>query len=443
MVDGVQAARSSGSLLKPFLYPLSIDQGLVLPSTKIRDIPTFYGPFSPANADEQYRGLVTVHDALVHSLNVPAVRLLNLFGYADFYDYLKAMGLQHLFRAADDYGLPLILGGAEVSVWEMATLFRGLALGGKFSSISCFNQREFQKGNSTAKTAKSAKFIKYIQNAQSSGSLFNFALRNSGNSVVKKEIDTSLGNNSIQLISPGAAYQTLQILRELNRPGSEYYWQQYQDQWPLAWKTGTSYGQRDAWAVGVSPQWTIAVWAGNFTGEGNPELAGSKSAGPILFDLFNMLPKDKNNSWFGRPEMDFKTIHLCAWSGYLASENCPETIAVDAPSGMRPLRLCPWHEKLFVDDQEKYQVCSLCWQNGHYHAVSKLVLPPDISQYLRQQGQLIENVPLHNPECPAEQNADVLEIIYPTENARLWIPREYGGAYQKVTCKAAHRHSSV
>ncbi|MCP4420006.1 MAG: hypothetical protein GY805_25640, partial [Chloroflexi bacterium] len=208
--------------------------------------------------------------------------------------------------------------------------------------------------------------------------------------------------NQQQIISKGAAYLTLQMLKELNRPGSEYYWQQFQNQWPLAWKTGTSYGQRDAWAVGVNPQWTIAVWAGNFSGEGNPELAGSRSAGPILFDLFNMLPKEKNKQWFERPENELSDIKLCAWSGYLATEHCPNPVIADAPRLMKTMRLCPWHRSLFVDENEKYEVCSLCWQERKYHKVQRLVLPADISQYLRQQGQLIEKTALHNPACPGE-----------------------------------------
>lgn len=401
MVDGILAARSSGSLLKPFLYALSMDEGIILPSTRLRDIPTYYGAFSPANADEQFHGAVRAKDALVRSLNVPAVRLLNTFGYAGFYAYLKWMGLKHLFRNADDYGLPLILGGAEVSLWEMACLYRGLALAGRFKSITYL-----KKNNQLA---------------------------------------ASLPNDNRQIISRGASYLTLQILNDLKRPGSEYYWQQYQNQWPLAWKTGTSYGQRDGWAVGVSPQWTVAVWTGNFTGEGNPDLAGSKSAGPILFDLFNMLPKDKELRWFRRPEAELSTVKLCAWSGYFASEDCPVIVEADAPRLMRPLPVCPWHKTLFVDDGEKYQVCSLCWQDGHYHTLKQLVLEPDLGQYLRQQGEMIAEIPPHNPKCPAEHGGSYLDIIYPAQNAHLWIPRDFDGVYQKITARAAHRsaHTKV
>ena len=390
MVDGVQAARSSGSLLKPFLYALAMDQGLILPESKIKDIPTYYGPFAPSNADKKFRGLIHAHDALVFSLNVPAVRLLFSYGQHAFYSDLKQMGLKHLFRPAEGYGLPLIIGGAEVTLWEMTTLFRGLGRGGRFSALN------YIKTNSASREEKA-------------------------------------------LISSGAASLTLQVLRELKRPGSEYYWQLYQQERPIAWKTGTSYGQRDAWAVGVTPQWTIGVWVGNFSGEGNPELAGARTAGPVLFDLFNMLAGDKPVQWFQPPENGLKSIKLCAYSGYRATENCPLTIDSEMPVNARLLESCPWHKTQFIADDEKYQVCSLCWQPGHYHTEKRLVLPADVIQYLRNSGKTVNTVLPHNPKCPAQHGVNNLKIIYPTASAHLWVPREYDGTYQKVVARAAHR----
>ncbi|MCP4415627.1 MAG: hypothetical protein GY805_03330, partial [Chloroflexi bacterium] len=312
---------------------------------------------SPSNADENFRGVVTAQTALVHSLNIPAVRLLNTFGLADFYDYLKLAGLEHLFRTADDYGLPLILGGAEVTLWEMAQMYRGLANDGTFGSNSLSKQIKIFN----AEVAKDAKRDSEIENKRKENGQPAVMLRNeaspqrkdssSNKPLPEKSSRTGrVPRTEESIISKGAAYLTLQMLKELNRPGSEYYWQQFQNQWPLAWKTGTSYGQRDAWAVGVNPQWTIAVWAGNFSGEGNPELAGSRSAGPILFDLFNMLSKDKNKRWFERPENELSDIKLCAWSGYLAAEHCPNPVIADAPRLMKTMRLCPWHRSLFVDE---------------------------------------------------------------------------------------------
>jgi len=390
-VDGVQAARSSGSILKPFLYALCMDEGLILPASMIKDIPSYYGSFSPANADMHYRGMVPAREALIHSLNVPSVRLLFKYGYQPFYHFLKKAGLRSLFRHYDDYGLPIILGGAETSLWDMAVLYRSLARYGKFEPIQ----------------------------------------------VETKQLQTD--REGRQLISPGASFLTISILSELKRPGAQYYWNQYQNQWRLAWKTGTSYGQRDGWAIGVSPQWTIAVWTGNFDGHGNANLSGASCAGPLLFDIFNMLPKDANNTWFIRPEDDLRAIFLCKQTGFLAGDCCPETVVSDAPRFMKPLQKCRYHQRLFVNLSHTEQLCSLCWENEEVDIQTRLIFPADVSQYLRQNGYPLESAPAHKASCPAVSGNNPLQIVYPQENASLWIPRDFGGKRQKVNCRVAHQ----
>ena len=372
-VDGVLAPRSSGSILKPFLYALSMYEGYILPQTLIKDVPSYYGAFSPANADLNYRGIVPAGQALIQSLNVPAVRLLYQYGYEPFYYFLKEAGVSTLFRHYEDYGLSIILGGAETTLWEMAALYRGLANYGKFGSIHLLTEE-----------------------------------------------NESTGKN---LISAGASYLNLNVLNELHRPGSEAYWQQYQNQWPLAWKTGTSYGQRDGWAIGVNPQWTIAVWVGNFEGQGNANLSGSGCAGPILFEIFNYLPKDPAFSWFVKPQDDLNKIDVC----------------MDTPVHMKPLKICPYHRQIFVNHSEDKQVCSLCWQDINHHTINKLIYPPDVSQYLRKNGQIVESLPPHLNSCPALAQGNPLQIIYPQEQTALWIPRDFDGTLQKVNLKAAHQ----
>jgi len=389
-VDGVRSPRSSGSLLKPFLYALCMDEGIVLPETLLKDVPSFYGSFSPSNADEKYSGIVTAKEALIRSLNVPAVRLLYTHGVEPFYLFLKSTDMSTLFRTADDYGLPLILGGAEVTPWDMAMLFRGLGNGGRFGELTINNEGE-------------------------------------------------QGKDQTALISPMACYLTLNMLRELKRPGAEYYWEQYQNQWPLAWKTGTSYGQRDAWAVGVSPRWTIAVWVGNFDGKGNANLSGVRCAGPLLFEIFNYLPKDPQNPWFAKPGQDAVPVEICRETGFLAGSTCPNPILTEAPRYTKPLRLCPFHERIYVSEDETQQVCSLCWEPGHYKSLQLLIYPPDVVQYLRASGQLINDIPPHNPACPVQTERLALQILYPQEDARLWVPRDFGGTLQKVTMRVAHR----
>lgn len=391
-VDGVRAPRSSGSLLKPFLYALSMDAGIILPQSMIKDVPSYYGAFSPMNADQKFDGLVSAKEALIRSLNVPAVRLLFSYGYYPFYDFLQSAGISTLFRSAEDYGLPLILGGAEATVWDMATLFRGLAQQGKFQPLQILSNENSLKGTSS-------------------------------------------------LISPGACFLTLNVLRELKRPGAEFYWQQYQNQWPLAWKTGTSYGFRDAWAVGANPQWTIAVWVGNFDGEGNPNLSGAGCAAPLMFDIFNSLPKDPELVWFEKPEAHLRQVKLCLESGFIAGAYCTDAVTVEAPRHMRPMKICPYHRGIYVTRDHRQQVCSRCWEPGDYRQVSRLVYPPDVVQYLRERGQIIHALPPHKDDCPSHFETNPIAIIYPQQNSRLWIPRDFDGQYQRVTARVAHRNS--
>ena len=391
-VDGVRANRSSGSTLKPFLYALSIDEGLTTPETYIRDLPTYFESFSPRNANREYQGVVSAREALIYSLNIPAVRLLNSYGVYQFYSFLNLAGVNSLFRTADEYGLPLILGGAEVNMWELSALYRGLANNGTFNANYVLEK---------AKTKESA-----------------------------------------QLISTGSCYLTLEMMKDLKRPGSEYYWQRFNSSRPFAWKTGTSYGHKDAWAVGVNPDYTIAVWVGNFNGEDNKNLSGAASAGPILFDVLQLLPQDNPKAWFKKVDIDFKRISICSESGFRASEACPEKEEIEVPYSMKALKSCDYHQFRHLSEDEKYQSCSKCWHIVGSVKKSVTIYPPDIAYYLRNKGRYIASVPSHYPHCPSYNAENAIKIIYPNMDAKLFLPRDFNGETQPVVCKAGHSNSS-
>jgi len=390
-VDGVQAPRSSGSILKPFLFGMAMDEGLILPRTQLKDVPTFYKEFAPKNYDNQFHGMVTAEEALIRSLNVPAVRLLHQVGVADFYLFLQSAGVQTLFRAPEEYGLPLILGGAETTLWDVAGLYRGLGRLGVFAPLH----------------------------------------------LAEAERRT----HEARLIQPGSAYLALEMLRNLKRPGAEFYWEQYQNQRPVAWKTGTSYGNRDAWAVGVSPEWTVAVWVGNFTGDPNPDLSGASCAGPLLFDIVNSLPRRADApAWFPRPEHGITQATVCMDTGYVASPACPRTLAVDAPLRARkPLKPCPYHRVHHFSQDRRMTVCSLCWENTGHVMEPRLVYPPHVMQFLREHGQQVTRIPPHNPKCPAAKRERILEIVYPQEGGKIWIPRGVEGSLQRIIAQVSHR----
>lgn len=393
-VDGVLSQRSSGSILKPFLYALSIDEGIILPQSYIRDLPTYFDGFSPRNANREYQGVATAHESLVQSLNIPAVRLLNYYGVYQFYSFLKLAGVSTLFRSSDEYGLPLILGGAEVKMWDMVALYRGLANNG------VFNDNYLIKGEQTERA-------------------------------------------SAQLISNGSCSLTLDMLKDLKRPGSEYFWERFSSSRPIAWKTGTSFGHKDAWAVGVTPEYTIAVWCGNFNGDGNKNIGGAKTAGPILFDVLQALPHQSSDKWFEKNDMDYKPMRVCSLSGFRATDACTDVDTLQVPENMKPLRTCTYHQHKYYSLDKQYQCCSHCWDEVGSVKMATTTYPPDIAYYLRKKGKYIEPQVAHYPKCLAYSSAQSLKLIYPNLNAKLFLPRDFNGEMQSVICKAAHSNQNV
>jgi penicillin-binding protein 1C len=240
-----------------------------------------------------------------------------------------------------------------------------------------------------------------------------------------------------QLISPGAAWLTLDMLKDVQRPGVESYWENFSGREVIAWKTGTSYGQRDAWAAGVSPEWTIVVWAGNFTGGENPNLRSTSSAGFLLFDIFNALSEGRPAGWFKPPLESLTPVETCRVTGYRAGPDCLERTTVLAPRGHLPLAECPWHRGIFVTSDGRFRVDSRSRQEGRYRRVPWLVYPPELAQFLRSAGTPSPALP--PPASGYEEDEPALAILYPQNKARFFLPRELDGNLQKLALRAAHR----
>ena len=388
-VDGVRAARSSGSILKPFLYALAMDRGLVVSESVLVDVLTHFNAFTPANYENHYDGLLRVRDALAQSSNVPAVRLLAEVGVYDFYSLLKNAGVSTLFRPSGDYGLTLVLGGAEVTLWDLAGLYRGLGRGGLFGPLH----------------------------------------------VVQSEKP-----NSQRLLTRGSSYLVTEILEDVRRPGAEHYWKNYVGGRPVAWKTGTSYGQRDGWAVGVTPEYVIAVWVGDFRGFGNPSITGTGAAAPLLFELYAAIAGE-GAAWFEAVQEDLAPVQLCAVSGYLATEHCPHSTAGVAPKGARPLQRCPFHASYEMEGKD--EVCSKCWTPGHHHREVRLVYPPDVNAFLRKHGQSPSEPPKHRASCPVAASDAPLRLLYPSAEAVIMVPRNDDGTHAAIALRAAHSRSGA
>jgi penicillin-binding protein 1C len=248
--------------------------------------------------------------------------------------------------------------------------------------------------------------------------------------------------DTVRLCSEGAAWLVLTTMSRLNRPGAEYYWKFFANQIPVAWKTGTSYGQKDAWAIGTNHQWTIGVWVGNFSGEGNPSLGGAQSAGPVLFELFNSLCDKSRILWFTKPEYDLRSITVCRESGLSPSPACSDTIHAEQPLAAYQTALCTYHQRLLVSKSKGFTVCSRCWNNIDTVWQVKTLYPPSVRSIIAQHGHPSDSLPRHNPRCPVAHPQAAIEIVYPVENVSIIVPRNLQGEHEKIVFKAEYQRPS-
>jgi penicillin-binding protein 1C len=393
-VDIIQCPRSTGSILKPFLYALMLHSGQITPQMLVADIPTQYGGFIPENFDLSYHGSIQAKQALAYSLNVPAVRMLKTVGLYRFYNFLKKNGMTTLKRPADSYGLTLVLGGAEGTLFDITGMYAHLA--------------------QLAHSVSRCRSIRWLKNEAAAA-------------LTIKDMGT------------GAAYLTIQALLEVARPGNDQFWRSFPSARKIAWKTGTSYGLRDAWAIGLTPEYTVGVWAGNASGEGQAGLTGIAVAAPVLFDIFNGL---EANVWFEKPLSALKTIKLCSQSGYLASEWCqPMVVSVPQESGFD--KICPFHQLIHLDAAGVYRVDSRCEAPEKMIHRPWFVLPPLQEFYYQKYHPEYKKLPPFREDClgsQAYQNAgSLMSLEYPPENTALYIPIDLDGQSSQVVFKAVHR----
>ena len=408
MVDIITAKRSSGSVIKPMLYALLQDKGYILPNTLIPDTPTKFGSYTPKNFSLRYDGAVPASDALARSLNIPSIKMLQLMTYQQFYDYLPKYGLTSINKGADHYGLSIILGGAEIRLEEVASAYAGMA-----RTINHYNEYDgmyllddFKKASYNRDRAKQS----------------------------EKRYDKS------PVISAAAAWLTFKALLKVRRPDQETGWDSFLSANQIAWKTGTSYGFRDAWAVGVTPKYVVAVWAGNADGEGRPGLIGVKAAAPLMFDIFSTLPR---SDWFIQPSDEMEQISVCKHSGYRASSNCVllDTIWVKR-EGLKT-KACPYCKLIHLDKTGKYRVNSQCEKVSNMIHKSYFILPPVMEWYYKKVNPYYKRLPPYRSDCHAEEEETVMQIIYPEKNTSVFIPREMGGIKGQVIFEAAHSDEST
>ncbi|OOQ61668.1 penicillin-binding protein 1C [Mucilaginibacter pedocola] len=406
-VDVIGAPRSPGSTLKPLLYAAMLHDGLILPNSLIPDVPTQIAGYHPENFDLGYDGAVPASNALSRSLNVPAVKMLQQYKYERFYDVLKKAGVTTLKQPADHYGLSLILGGGENTLWELTGLYANMA--------RVLNHYPKYKGQYDA-----ADYHHPVYTLQ------------------PKEEPTLEKNG---LLDAGSLYYTLQAMEEVMRPGEEMLWQQFSSTQRIAWKTGTSFGFRDGWAIGVTPKYVVGVWVGNTDGEGRPGLTGINTAAPALFEIFRLLPATRN--WFAMPMGEMAKIAVCRESGYRAGQYCNNTVEQYVPKSGLKAAACPWHRLVHLSPDEQYQVTGNCELPENMHNKSWFVLPPSMEYYYKTKNYQYHVLPPFKPDCGEADYGNPMELIYPKENAKIYVPLEADGTRGRVIFNAAHRQPGI
>ena len=404
-VDNIIAPRSTGSILKPFLYAHMLASGELLPEQLLPDVPTDIAGYTPKNFDLTFDGAVPANEALTRSLNIPAVKMLQRYGVSKFKDDLKDYKLEAINKSADYYGLSLILGGAESSLWDLCNVFSGYA--------NTVNNYELLHHNY------------YQQEFTKASYLFD------------EKITLGLVQKMPQILDAGAIYTTLQTLTEVNRPTTDQAWKFYDSSQKIAWKTGTSFGNRDAWAIGVTANYAVGVWVGNSDGEGRTNLTGVGSASPIMFSVFDVLPK---SDWFVEPVEDLIEEKICIHSGCLALPICTSEVKRIPKKGVEATT-CKYHKEVQLDKKQQYRVNSSCESVSNFITKSWFVLPPLQAYYYQQKNADYKVLPNYRVDCEVEE-VEKMDFVFPTQYySKIALTKGEEGAINSLVLKLTHTFS--
>ena len=357
-VNGTTAKRSPGSTLKPFVYGLAIDEGIIHPHTLLKDSPRRYGGFTPENYDKQFRGPISAKDALISSRNVPAVDLQAQLKKQSFYDFLKQAGITKL-QDESHYGLALALGGGEVSMLELASLYAMLANQGELKKIHTHIETDNDKQTRKPK----------------------------------------------RLLSKEASFLILDILKDNAPPNQSSLNKLSQygvEKQHTAWKTGTSWSFRDAWSVGVSGPYVLVIWVGNFNGESNPAFIGRRAAGPLLFSIFNQLTNNSHTPWkvsdtTNFEQLNIKKVEVCAQTGDLYQSYCEGKKETWFIPGVSPIKVSNIHRKIPINIETGLRSCA------HRHGETEFKIyefwPSDFLKIFNQAGISLKTPPAFEKQC--------------------------------------------
>jgi penicillin-binding protein 1C len=373
-VNGITAIRSPGSTLKAALYAYAFDEGNLTPQMKIADIPTDFHGYQPENYDLKFYGNVSAEFALVNSLNIPAVKLLESTGLNSFINFLGESGFNQIQKQKSKLGLSLILGGCGTTLQELTRLFSSFARKGKLYPLNFLSSEDKDEGE--------------------------------------------------QIFSEASSYLVASILSGIDRSDIVNF-SNYSKLPKFAWKTGTSYGKRDAWAVGFNPDYTIGVWMGNFNGVGSPNLSGAEVAVPLLFDLFNAIDYNADVKWFDIPD-DLYTRDVCSESGLIPTQYCKNVIRDFTIKNKSTNEVCDIHKPVYVNLDETVQYCTDCLPSTGYKKVVYPVYQPELTVWLLQNKNDFHSPPPHNPDCTAKFSEGGPKILSPSDDYEYILEKNAG-----------------
>jgi penicillin-binding protein 1C len=390
-VNGANAIRQPGSTLKPLLYAMCFDEGLLTPKMVLTDVPVNYQGYAPENYDQKFNGYVTVEYALEHSLNIPAVKSLQLLGHDKLIQKLAACDFKQIKKDQNKLGLSMILGGCGATLEEMTGLFSSFASNGTYISPSY-----------------------------------------SMNDTLHKKVN---------IVSDAAAYMIDEILSKVNRPDFPLSWSATEKMPKIAWKTGTSYGRRDAWSIGFNKNYTVGVWCGNFSGVGVADLSGAEIATPLLFKIFNTIDYDSDEEWFSLPK-DCEQRMVCSETGLVPGDNCKNMIMDEFIPLISSTQQCNNRQEVLLSADEKISYCKACVPETGYKKKLMKITEPEMQAYFSENGMSYEKIPPHNENCEVIFKGNAPNITFPVNGSEYLISKKNPEPLM-LTCKAAADVSKV
>lgn len=387
-VDGVKALRSPGSTLKPFLYGLAYDAGIATPQSVVADVPINLAGYTPENYDLQFRGNVTINDALRHSLNIPAVKTLQSLGVSRFTQSLSAAGFYSVWQQRKKVGLSMILGGVTVRLQELVALFSAFSNGGVFHPI------------------------RWTTDAPK---------------------DTGLG---YQVLSPSANYMVCKTLCELSRPDLPSGFDLARNVPHIAWKTGTSYGRKDAWSIGFNERYTIGVWLGNFNGKGITSLSGATTATPLLFELFNAIDRNMSDEWLVTPQ-EVATRFVCKETGMIPAAYCNDQVMDYYIPGVSPNGRCTHQREVWIAADGSFSYCTTCLPTAGYATKTYPNISPELAAFYDSRNMAYQKIPPHNPACTRTFDGQ-MPVITTLQNGMTYIILDKDKQQLQLGCTTAN-----